>query len=267
MIRPTNLPAFENPPLHEVVVGVQFAPIKGYSQINIGDVWALYKDDYPLTEAHSPLAPKLANYGLQVRQNEVQFIDGAIHDRFWFLTRSEGELIQFQPDKFLHNWRKTDLGNNEYPRYEAISKKFETELLQLELYFKRKFKATGLNINHYEVSYVNTIYEKDLEGLNLNDIFSFVKFSQFPDNFATRFNRVLKNKTEQPYARLSIEVNQGVGPGGPLYKLSISVEGAPEDSSIKSAMGFIEEGRSLIVKTFKDVTGEKAHKVWRLKNE
>ena len=57
------------------------------------------------------------------------------HSRYWFVSLSEDELLQFQKDRLLHNWRKVDDRTNEYPRFETLIDKFEKELRKLETYF------------------------------------------------------------------------------------------------------------------------------------
>ena len=106
-MRPDDLPDFGKPPLNEVVLGVQFAPPSGYSQIRAGQVWELFKGKYPHTEEYMPLPPVFETFGPRVvaQANQLEFIDGPMHDRYWFLNDAHDELIQFQQDRLLHNWR------------------------------------------------------------------------------------------------------------------------------------------------------------------
>jgi hypothetical protein len=111
--RPSDLPDFRDPPLNEVLLGVQFAQAKGYSQIRVGEVWGLFKSAFPEVEEQPPLQPSFEVFGLpQAAQGWAGFVMGPTHNRFWFLTRQKDELIQFQHDRLLHNWRK--VGTNEY---------------------------------------------------------------------------------------------------------------------------------------------------------
>ena len=115
--RPHNLPDFSLPPLSEVVLGVQFQSPIGYQQIHAGDVWKLFKNDYPLVQEHQALPPTFETFGLSTQSVSVpfNFNSGAVHDRFWFVKSDDHELIQFQQDRIVHNWRKLD--NSEYPRF------------------------------------------------------------------------------------------------------------------------------------------------------
>ena len=135
--RPNHLPDFGKPPLNEVVVGVQFSPPKGYQQIRAGEVWALFKSDYPMVQEHQALEPAFETFGLPQHAQiagRLSLVTGAFLDRFWFLRNSGDELIQFQHDRLLHNWRKVGDQTNEYPRFERMTERFGTELRRLEGY-------------------------------------------------------------------------------------------------------------------------------------
>lgn len=62
--RPDHLPDFRTPPLNEVVVGVQFAPARGYQQILAGEVWELYRAQFPTVEEMPPIPPAFETFGL-----------------------------------------------------------------------------------------------------------------------------------------------------------------------------------------------------------
>ena len=264
MTRPANLPSFGAPPLNEVVVGVQYAPVSGYSQIHSGDVWSLFKDKFPIVEEHQALAPTLENFSLP-RQAGIEMITGAMHDRFWFLTEDKCELIQFQPDKFIRNWRKQSDEKNEYPRFESIIENFTKDIEKLEAYYKESFEQPSLSINHCEVSYINFLYLNDLPDLGLNQIFSFLNFDTEPPGLVCEFNEPILNDEGQPIARMNTSVSQATGVKGRMYRLSISIKGSPEKDDIKNSLIFIENARIKIVNHFKNITSPEAHKFWRIK--
>jgi uncharacterized protein (TIGR04255 family) len=264
MNRPANLPDFENPPLNEVVLGVQFAPAPGYQQIYAGQVWELFKRDFPHVEEQPALPPSFETFGLPRPQIGFDLI-GAGHDRFWFLTENQHELIQFQLDKFLHNWRKVEGEENEYPRFEHIISKFSAELKTLETFFQKNFSAPPLSVNQCDVTYINFIYASDIAGLNLDDVFSFLKFETSPDEIACNFTKYILNDKGEPRGRVRCILNQAYAAKGPFYRLEISTKGAPDSNSITDALSFINQGRVEIVNLFKEITGPPAHKLWGIK--
>ena len=159
--RPKHLPDFRSPPLSEVVLGVQFASPQGYNQLLAYKVWELFRDEYPVVQELPAIPPAFETFGLP--QSEAfggQFnfgiVTGGTHDRFWFLRPTQDELIQFQHDRLLHNWRRLADQQNEYPRFETMITRYETELERLEN-FAATLVPQSLAINQCEVSYINQI--------------------------------------------------------------------------------------------------------------
>ncbi len=244
---------------------MQFAPVQGYQQIHAGKVWELFKSDFPTVQEHPALPSTFETFGFAPPQFGFDFLNGATHDRFWFLTDSQEELIQFQMDKFLHNWRKVRDEKNEYPRFEKIITKFSKELKTLETFFQKTFVSAPLSINQCEITYVNFIYQEDVKNLALSEIFSFLKFNGDPSEISCSFNSYITNSKGEPKGRIKCELNQALGIRGPLYRLSLTVRGAPETTTLNDALNFIISGRETIVNLFKETTSSKAHDLWRIK--
>ena len=163
-LRPSHLPDFDKPPLNEMIVGVQFAPPPTYRSIDAHDVWELFRQVYPGVQEQPPLAPSFETFGTPFGpQISFNFIGVGGHPRYLFTSIDQAELLQFQPDRFLHNWRRVPGKNNLYPRFELIIEKFENELNILE----RRLASYGkkqLDINQCEITYVNHIYSSVTES-------------------------------------------------------------------------------------------------------
>ncbi len=263
MMRPAHLPDYKFPPLNEVVLGVQFSQIEGYHQILAGEVWNLYRGHYPKVEEQPALAPVFETFGGRAGPLlQFGFMAGANHDRFWFVAPDKAELIQFQADRLLHNWRKTDEGDNPYPHFEQMIEKFTAELKTLQDYFLSLSKQR-LQINQCEVSYINQINLSDSRDLS-----EWLRFLTFPDickpddiSFTTR--RALNDKDGKPWGRLFIEGGSGINRfGGPTLQVTLTVRGAPFTGDIDSAVQFIGKGREVIVTTFAEIMTDDAQKKW-----
>lgn len=266
VIRPDDLPDFSSPPLNEVVLGVQYSPPGGYQQIHVSDVWNLFKKKYPQVQEYPPIAPSFEIFGLPQSSStsgQINFLDGPLHDRYWFLRPEGDELIQFQQDRLLHNWRKVGDQTNEYPRFEAMINQFRGELNQLQQYMNGLFPQT-LAINQCEVSYINHIAVEKLEDAKASDWLRFVAFSNpEPEGFSIGFREIIRGEDGTPRGRLFCEALAGVKPGGQrIIALTLTVRGAPNGSDIESALDFITKGRELIVRRFTELTTDLSHKIW-----
>jgi uncharacterized protein (TIGR04255 family) len=261
--RPPDLPEFGKPPLNEVVLGVQFDSPAGYQQIRAGEVWALFSADFPQVQELPPLPPSFETFGPQATLFGFGPINGPMHNRFWFTSKTGDEIIQFQNDRLLHNWRKVGDQSNEYPRFDTIVTKFLSEAARLEDYFKSLSHQT-LRIRQCELSYVNHIKDDSSERLKISDWLNFLLFPSFePDDFAASFRRTIKSPNGDPKGRLTCESSTAVEPSGRHFiSLTLTARGIPEQPSIDSALEFLTRGRDVIVNTFAEITTDSAHRVW-----
>lgn len=260
--RPGHLPDFENPPLNEVVLGVQFSPPKGYQQIYAGEVWNLFRSEFPKVEEHHPLAPVFETFGLP-KSGRLGIIKGPSHDRFWFLSQNGDELIQLQQDRLLHNWRKVGDQENEYPRFESMIKSFNEELEKLEGYLN-DLSPQELTINQCEISYINHIAPKAGETIVSSDWLRYVMFdNNEPEDFSANFREVIYDSDKKPQGRFICESTTGRDTDGTrIIIMTLTVRGAPKYTDIKSALEFLSKGRESIVCRFTDLTTDDAHKKW-----
>ncbi|MEJ7804825.1 MAG: TIGR04255 family protein [Telluria sp.] len=266
VLRPADLPDFKRPPLNEVVLGVQFSNPVNYSQIHAGEVWNLFRAEYPNVEEHQPISPAFETFGPKTQTNlggQFAFIEGPLHDRYWFLNQSRDELIQFQQDRLHHNWRKVGDESNEYPRFECMISKFTDELSKLEGYFN-DLAPQSLQVNQCEVSYINHFPVENDTDIRMSDWLRFINFDGIqPQNFAFNFREALLDDANKPWARLSCEVSEGRKVSGQrIIALTLTVRGAPTIPDAKSALEFLSKGRNLIVKRFAELTTDTAHEKW-----
>lgn len=155
--RPADLPDFETPPLREVVVGVQFEPLRGLRQALLGDYWQHVREEFPTTQDRPPLESALEIAGGPRQQTlEVQF--GTPPPTLcWFESSGGDHLIQVQHDRFLLNWRRTDDGAG-YANFEPILEQFGDRFRQ----FVTWANDNGMPVApiQTEVSYIN-VFDSD----------------------------------------------------------------------------------------------------------
>jgi uncharacterized protein (TIGR04255 family) len=268
--RPADLPEFESPPLNEVVIGVQFEPPQKYQKIFAKEVWDIFREEYPKLQEQPPLPPSFETFGsphsFGNRAAAFSLSTQAPHDRFWFLRTEEDELIQFQQDRFLHNWRVHNQAQR-YPRFESIAGKFYDEFNKLEKYML----ATGsqkLKINQCEISYVNHIRLDQSGPKAFSAWLNFLSFAENqPDDFLINFREVVNDNEGNPRGRLYVEAALAFLPdGNDIILLTLSVKGAPSATNIESAMNFFSTGRNVVVRRFAQLTTEQAHKEWERVN-
>ncbi|SJM33029.1 TIGR04255 family protein [Mesorhizobium delmotii] len=269
VIRSPDLPDFKNPPLHEVVLGVQFNAVRGYHQILSYEIWNLFRERFPVVQEQPALVPQFETFGLPSRQQlNFEMISGAMPARYWFIGPDSSELLQFQGDRLLHNWRKVDGAvEADYPRFEKMIEKFEVELRALENYFLATFKEK-LVVNQCEVSYINHIFGEERRlPPKPTDWLSFLNFGDrlASEEFTLSLRDVVRADDGKPRARLHCDAASAANPQGQrLIQLTLTARGIPlGDTGIGGALAFLHDGRDRVVRLFAQATTARAHKVWQ----
>lgn len=267
MERPEHLPDYTHPPLNEVVLGVQFTPVPGYSTVNAQGVWDLFRYDFPTVQEQPLLSPVFETFGGTNLQPSFQFeIGGApMGNRLWFIAPGNDNLIQFQSDRFLVNWRKQS-SSHRYPRFEAIAKAFERNLSILEKHLLKHFKYQIL-VNQAEISYINLIPVNDFSEVGLwISLWNGDRFGV--ESLNLNFRDIVRSDDGQPIARLHHELQSVFTVDGKhkALRLTITVRGKPSDGDPKSALDFLATGREVIVQRFTLITTPHAHKTWGRKS-
>jgi uncharacterized protein (TIGR04255 family) len=263
MPRPSNLPEYAYPPLNEVGLGVQFSTPAAYSQLHAGGVWDLFRHDYPNVEEHDALGQAFETFGAGPASTpSFELVQGPRHDRFWFISNSPDELVQFQNDRLHFNWRLQPEGKD-YPRFEYLVDKFFEALIKLDKHFSKEF-GESVSVVQAEISYINHFpYVVDGEAKPVSDWVNFLSFSHFPAEDLNLRMRYSLERDGNRYGRVSLDLATGIKP--PSEKIAVlttTVRGMPKSPNFDDIRQFFVEGRKLIVTTFDKVTTDWAHSYW-----
>jgi len=267
-----DLPDFENPPLTEVAISVQFDSLPDLQTPQIGLLWSKFRDRFPKTEQHPPLDPIIEKFGPPSQPSiRLEISNAPPAPRCWFLNEAGSELIQIQLDRFTHNWRKVKQ-EDEYPRYGHVRKQFSEELTE----FCKFLQGEGLGEfrpNQCEVSYINHIGPGDVWNTHgqLGQVLT-VWSPQYSDDFlsepeSTRIamQHVFNNDEGDPIGRLHISTQPAFSAADnrPILVMNITARGVPADPSSEGVLAFVDRGREMIVRGFTSITTSEMHKVWR----
>jgi uncharacterized protein (TIGR04255 family) len=260
--RPPNLPDYRNPPVNEVVIGVQFVrlPITG---AQIGRFWGTVADRYPRVEEQPPLEPQIETLAPKLGVPRLHLSMEPFYTRHWLISRNEAELLQIQPDRFLFNWRaRPDAGD--YPHFEALHEKFRTAFGEWGAFVR----PHSVQITHWEVTYVNRIAAGE-QSPDMSSILSFVgpqlgnDLGGPPDAARLDAQRVLLLEDGTPWARAYISAKNGFGPKRePLVLLELTVRGPQSSPDGEAVYQNHFQARKWIVEAFDTLTTESQHKIW-----
>lgn len=189
--------------------------------------------------------------------------------RLSFANEQGNEMIQVQNDRFIKNWRKEGEGE-QYPRYDKIIRPNFDRDFDTFLTFLEKNQLGAISINQCEVTYVNHILTgQGWDGYGeVEKIFTFWRSaSTYPPGaledlrLHTRF--ILPDDAGNPIGRLHADVQPAIriSDNLPMYVFHLTARG-----QIGKGLDFFDVGREWIVKTFKELTTESMHNIWRIKN-
>lgn len=152
-------PTFENPPVVEFVLGVQFSPLTELTSAHFGLFWAdlqrrgeewAVPHDAPLIQDHfelfnTPLWKKRPQIPIRLEM-------GAQPGRCLFENKTRDRMIQVQSTRFHLNWRKTE---GQKPSYKSLISEFISSFESFCLFCKDAGIGEVIP-NQWEITYVDS---------------------------------------------------------------------------------------------------------------
>lgn len=128
------LEQLRNPPIVEVVCGVEFNPTTVLTPVALGKYWRTRFEEFPKHEVRPAISDSY-----NAAAPAFFFGQGPMSVRTWFVSRDEDLILQFQADRFYLNWRAR---NSVYPRFSdhgdttGILSRFMLEYSRVQSYAK-----------------------------------------------------------------------------------------------------------------------------------
>jgi len=264
-----QLPDFDNPPVIEVVCGVQFDEVEPYHATTFGSFWQLVRDEYPKVEDKAPLPTVFERPALVPQTIRAEIADSPPFPRVFLVGKPPNWLIQLQRNRFLHNWRKVN-DDDAYPRYPAVFQRFEAAW-QLFTSFWAEAEMGELRVNQLEITYINHIAVGDgwRDLGEIGHVFRDIEWkdgSRFlprPESMGFGMTFLLPEKQ----GRLNVSVKQGLRQRDRAAVLvcELTARGMPSTTGIADLKTWFDMGREWIVKGFTDLTADRAHRHWGMK--
>ncbi len=281
MLTPTqhgSLPDYENPPVAETVLGVQFDRLPKLKNAHLGGFWkTLDKEEWPNVQDVPVLATHFERFNKSTGWapgTQLQFTQDP-SSRLQIKSRIGDRMIQLQNNRLHFNW----LGEAEsYPRYDKVREELEHVLRGFITYIHNE-DAGDFRPNQWEVTYVNHIpqgtvwntpcdwsFFKPLAGLSTAD--GHMEFEGFsgtwdfviPDQkgrLHVQWQHGLKStssEAEKPTVRLMFTAR------GPLQ----ATDG--DDSILQAITDGLDLGHQTIVSSFKELMSDDANQYWGLRD-
>lgn len=259
-------PDFTNPPLTEVVCGLQFAPVQGWLTSHYGLLWNRIKAEYPISEDQPPL-PRVKLEDFDAPPEFGVVILPPLR-RVFYCTEPANYLVQVQPNRFLHNWRKLQ-ETDAYPRFPDAYSRFSEQWSG----FRSFLKDSGLTppaVQLFELTYVNMIGGPG--AIFPRDAWRFMNFYRaLPQTASGADPRALELTIGWPLGekpgRLTMKLQHGVRAtepreeAEPVMIVEFTALGMADKTGDNMEQWF-KAAHDAIVYTFAALTTEEGHRIW-----
>lgn len=267
-------PDYEDPPVVETILGVQFNPLSGWRNAHLGAFWkTLNTDDWPNVFDAPPLQLQFERFTESARWAMVGAqltLTQDLSARLQIKNKEGDRMIQLQNSRLHFNW--LGQAGGQYPRYGSIRDGFVWVLQQFIEYVARE-KVGDFRPNQWEVTYLNHIPKGTIWNTP-NDWGFFLPLGPVPtiehlvqgESFAGGWHFVIPEQR----GRLHVQWQHGrkSDPEEEVIVLTLTARGpvAGSENSIQAILDGLDLGRETIVRSFVAFTSEAANKYWGLKN-
>ena len=268
---------FARPPLVELALAAQFAPLDKLQGPELGLWWAQIRDRFPVVERYAPRPTALELLGEPTSAPQVQF---ALSDvpplpLFWFLSADKTVLIQLQQNRFVVNWRKTD-NDQEYPQYSNIRSVFEKEFERFTTFVDSEGVGDIL-VDQCEITYINHMFAGDgWENLSQMQRVFTVWASNYAESvalpledarFTVRYS--LADEHGAPLGRLHVTAEPAyrIEDRKPMIVMTLTARGRPDGSALPGVMRFLDKGHEAALRAFTSITTQAMQQLWGRQND
>lgn len=261
----SDLPEFNEPPVVEMAIGVQFVPLQGLQGLPLAPLRERWRPDYPKILEQPALPPSIEDGPPMLPALQVRLIPSP-PVRQWFLNDAETELVQLQADRLLVNWRSGDAAAA-YPRYGYMRQAFELRFRDLSQFAKSE-RLGEIAVTQAELSYINVI-NVNPDELGRMDTFlrswSGTSGHHLGQPAQSRLTLTFSiPDLGVPPVRLYVEVNPARRPSGEdILFLTLTVRGYPGGRELADTLKFFDEAHSHLVRSFAELTTESMHTIWQ----
>jgi uncharacterized protein (TIGR04255 family) len=275
-----ELPTFDNPPVGEVALSVQYPKVAKLQAAHLGFFWQQIQAEFPQTETHPPIEGVVEKFEkpVAVSTPSLQLRQPSVIPRAWFISTDGTHLVQIQANRFVCNWRRIRPSDS-YHRYPHVRAIFERLWPRWnDFLIKERLIDAPLSVDQCEITYTNHIAR---EGVwhTYNDAPKIVRFlspTTMPASemtgefvsFSTHYQIQLPDPDDGKRAvgRVHIEFDPGINSQTkePIFILNLVARGLLSEKQ-GGVLGFFDLGRRLIVTSFKELTTPDMHRAWKLK--
>ena len=270
-----RFPDYENPPVVETILGVQFERLPGFKNAHLGGFWkTLDTGEWPAVSDASPLQPQFERFAESARWAAIGAQLRLTQDpasRIQIKNRDGDRMIQVQNGCIHFNWLGQTGGT--YPRYENVQECFASAFKRFAQYVAEE-KVGDFRPNQWEVTYLNHI-PKGTVWETPNDWGFFQPLGMVPtveglvqgESFNGGWHFVLPEQR----GRLHVQWRHGrksEPEGQEMIVLTLTARGPVAETKdiVQTILDGLDLGHETIVRSFAGFMDKAANNYWGLKH-
>ncbi|HEY1598674.1 MAG TPA: TIGR04255 family protein, partial [Pirellulales bacterium] len=244
----STLPDYEDPPVIETAMSVEFAPLAEFSVPYFGLFWKTLAPTFQRSDVHPSLSSQIESFDSPRRQPGLSVEFGLPGDvRCWFTDANGQSLIQVQNNRFVYNWRKRDIP---YPHYDKLRPRFSAQWENFQQFVTQN-SLGDMRVLQCEITYVNHL-EKGKGWQNFADLADVISVWARPEK-GQRFLPIPETVTvaaafqmPEKSGRLHITLHPAVRPddGAEVMQLTLTARGKPARTDTEGILEWMDAGRT-----------------------
>lgn len=254
---------FVNPPINEVVCGVQLDGLEKWQTPHFGLLWQQVRESYPIFEDQQPLT--VLSDPMAESETPRLGLGGPLVPlrRVWLIDAARQHMMQVDPPRFLLNWRKIK-DSDSYPRFQATFAKF-TESLDVLNAFINEHSLGEPRFSHYELSYINHILGHENFPRAAEKYLSFYTWSQRQHSLESPIALSISLRLPLPEKRGMVFISAKHGTRKSDNKqvliLELTARGTADQSG-GDMRDWFDLAHATLLEGFVELTTAEAHQVW-----
>jgi uncharacterized protein (TIGR04255 family) len=245
-----------------------FESVPAFGIGHFGLFWDRIREEFPSCVSQPAITNVVETFG-SPKAMSVELFQGAPPTRALYQSRTSGELIQVQADRFSFNWKL--VSGAEYPRYDATLPRFWA-LFDLFAEFLRQKKLGPIALTQCEVTNVNIIPVAEFGGtfgqaasalaVHVPTLEEYPELALENAQVAARY--LMSDEDGVPFGRVHASAHSvfNIATAEAAIRLDLTARGGKPSLDRQSAQEFFECSRNAINAAFLAYTSVKAHAHW-----
>lgn len=252
------LPQYDNPPVTETILGIEFRPLATWGMPHFGLFWAKIREKYSKFSVQPPLPEESHGSGLIISLNPIPVV------RCWFIDYEDKWLLQVQNSRFISNWKKKK-DDSDYPSYTLFRDRFVEHYEQFQQFLSDE-NFDELSLYQAEISYINHVdigsdFDKLPEIFPVFSTFLENSFLPVPQNGGFNFEYRMPENRGRLYINAQRVLN--LETGKEFVQFTVSAKTLIASNSKEAAYEALDHGHEWVVRGFTDFTSKSMHTLWK----